>query len=234
MLRIAICDDDQNFCYHLEGIILDYMDSIGEIADISVYYSGEKILQDMRNSVDFDLIFLDIEMKKISGIQVGISIRKELNRFHTQIVYVTSFQIYALQLFQNQPFEFVTKPVSEKHIIDVIKEYKRQFDNANVYYEFNIGKNISKVAVDDILYINSVARKLIIHTETEEFETYKKLDDFYKLPISKQFVRIHKSFAVNYRHITSYHYDHVKISNGEELVISRNYRKEVRKELIKS
>ena len=233
MLRIAICDDDINFCYKLESIILDYMDSISELAEVMVYFSGERLLQEMRNSVGFDIIFLDIELKQINGVQVGIAIRKELNLFFPQIIYVTSFESYAVQLFQNQPFGFVTKPVNEEKIRDIIKEYKRQFDNANVYYEFTTGKNICKVAVKDIYYLNSIARKLVIHTREDEFETYKKLDDFYKLPISKYFIRIHKSFAVNQLHISVYHYDRIKLSNGEELSISRNYRKEVRKELIK-
>lgn len=76
----------------------------------------------------------------------------------------------------------------------MLNEYRRQFDNANVYYEFVCSKNVNKVAVSDILYVNSDARKLIIHTGGGIFETYEKLDDFLAQPVGKNFICIHKSF----------------------------------------
>lgn len=75
---------------------------------------GEELLKYMRNNEDFDIIFLDIEMQEINGIQVGAVIRKELDRFLTQIIYVTAFESYIGQLFQNQSFEYIAKPIDEK------------------------------------------------------------------------------------------------------------------------
>lgn len=232
MLRIVICDDDNKFCGELESCILEYAKIHREKMDISVYYSGEKLIEDLRAGEKFDLIFLDIEMKEINGIQAGSIIRKELELFLTQIVYITSFEHYAKEVFQNQPFDFLTKPFKEDKVFSVLKEYQRWYDRANIFYEFVSHKNVNKVAVNDILYVNSSGRKILLHTKFEIFETYEKLSNFLSSSAGNIFIQIHKSFAVNVNHISGYHYDHLRLTNGERLDISRNFRKEVKENLL--
>lgn len=75
-------------------------------------------------------------MREVDGIQAGSSIRRELDLFMTQIVYVTSHEQYAMDLFQNQPFDFVAEPVERERIFLVMKEYQRWYGHANLFYEF--------------------------------------------------------------------------------------------------
>lgn len=232
MLRIAICDDDDRFCGELEECVLKYAEIHRESFDVSVYYSGEKLIEDMKRNIKFELIFLDIEMKKINGVQVGLTLRRELNQFLTQIVYVTAFECYAKDLFQNQPFDFLLKPLAEKKVFSVLQEYQRWYDHANVFFEFVSHKNRNKVAVNEIMFVNSSGRKLLIHTRYDVYETYEKLSDFLQSPAGNSFIQIHKSFAVNYDHIIGYHNDYLRITNGEKLDISRSFRQQIREKLL--
>lgn len=231
-LKIVVCDDDKFCCGELESYILEYARNNNENFEVDVYYSGEELLKDLRKGIKFDLIFLDIEMKEVDGIRAGSVIRKELDLFLTQIVYVTSFEHYAKELFQNQPFDFLTKPLQKQKVFSVIKEYQRQYDHMTIFYEFVSHRIVNKVAVKDILYVNSQGRKIYIHTKFEVYETYKKLSDFLDSPAGDAFIQISKSFAVNTDHISSYHFDHLRITTGEKIDISRNFRKEVRETLL--
>lgn len=232
MLRIAICDDDKFCCGELESYVLEYAGMIKEHFEVDVYYSGEELLEDLRKDIKYELIFLDIEMREVDGIQTGSVIRKELDLFLTQIVYVTSFEQYAKELFQNQPFDFLTKPLQKEKVFSVIKEYQRRYDHTSIFYEFVSHRITNKVAVSDILFVNSQGRKILIHTKFETYETYEKLSNFLDSPAGETFIQISKSFAVNTHYISSYCYDHIIMATGEKIVISRNFRKEVREKLL--
>lgn len=232
MLRIVVCDDDKICCGEMESCILEYAKNNREKFDVDVYYSGEELLAELKRGIQYDLIFLDIEMKEVNGIEVGSIIRRELNLFLTQIVYVTSFEQYAKELFQNQPFDFLTKPLQRERIFAVLREYQRWYDNSSIFYEFVSHRILNKVAVNEIWYVNSQGRKIFLHTKHEIYETYEKLSDFLESPAGGNFLQVSKSFAVNRQHIAGYHFDHLRLASGEKIDISRNFRKEVKEKLL--
>lgn len=111
MYRIGICDDDKELCAGLEEQIYQIAKELSVKADIEVWYSGESILNDLQNGTQLDLIFLDIELVRENGISVGKFIRNEMEDIDTHIVYISSGQTYAMQLFKVQPLDFLVKPV---------------------------------------------------------------------------------------------------------------------------
>ena len=112
MYRIGICDDDKELCSGLEEQIYSIAKELSLKADVEVWYSGEGILKDLQKGMELDLIFLDIELIQANGVSVGRFIRNDMEDIHTHIVYISSKQTYAMQLFQIQPLEFLVKPVS--------------------------------------------------------------------------------------------------------------------------
>ena len=86
---------------------------------------------------------------------------------------------------------------------------------------------LERIPLSNILYFESKNRKLFIVTQIECIEFYEKLDEIEKrLPV--QFLRIHKSFLVNYSHIRQFHYDEVIMSNQKNLPISQSKRKAIK------
>ncbi len=137
-------------------------------SDIEVFYSGESFLADIMQGNQFDLIYLDIEMDQINGIEVGRQIRKEMKDYTTEIVYVSGKDEYDRQLFEVQPLHFIPKPIA------------------------------SNIVIDDL--------KLAL-------ERSKKL---------------HRSYLINFNHISIFRYDEVVMSNGDILPISQSRRKAIR------
>lgn len=76
MINIAICDDDKAICTQIENILLEYAQNVCLKIETSIFYTGETLLDYFNKGNYFDLIFLDIEMEKINGVEVGRKIRK--------------------------------------------------------------------------------------------------------------------------------------------------------------
>jgi DNA-binding LytR/AlgR family response regulator len=103
MLRIAICDDDKQLCLELKSILNEISENSDENFEISTFYGGEELYDFLEVGNRFDLIFLDIELCEINGVEVGRKIREELNDELTQIVYISGKDTYAMELFDIRP-----------------------------------------------------------------------------------------------------------------------------------
>lgn len=112
MLRIAICDDMINICDELKLFLNQYQHKKNIKIQISIFYSGEAFIADSEKN-QFDLIFLDIALAQMNGIEVGKYIREKLKNEIIQIIYISSEPNYAVSLFQNRPFHFLLKPLNE-------------------------------------------------------------------------------------------------------------------------
>ncbi|MEL7568552.1 MAG: response regulator [Dehalobacterium sp.] len=79
--------------------------------EIEVFFSGEKLYQFICEGACFDIVFLDIELPKISGIDIGKKIRDEMHDETTKIVYISGKDSYAMGLFDVRPLNFLIKPI---------------------------------------------------------------------------------------------------------------------------
>ncbi|MCR6546073.1 LytR/AlgR family response regulator transcription factor [Dehalobacterium formicoaceticum] len=95
MLNIAICDDENSFCTELE----EYLLKINNKYHVDIYSTGEELCQKIAEKAHYDLIFLDIEMSKLNGIETGKYIRENLHAHFIQIVYVSAQSNYAMELY---------------------------------------------------------------------------------------------------------------------------------------
>ena len=85
VFQIAICDDEQTICSQIEKIILNYFKTTPQKVKIEVFYSGERLCEFIEKEHSFDLIFLDIELERINGIEVGMKIREEMDNGVCQV-----------------------------------------------------------------------------------------------------------------------------------------------------
>lgn len=234
MLRIAICDDVECVCSDIEKIVLSYCKSIFLDTHIDIFYSGNKLLENLLSGNVYDLIMLDIEMDETNGVEVGYKIRNTINDYVTQILYISGNQEYAMQLFQNQPVGFIIKPVKLKDIAYYIDLIVNRLKDNNICFDFHIGKEYYRIQYKDILYFEAQQRKLKIVTLSQTYYTYEKLnnvmDDLNKHNLNKaDFILVHRSFLVNYAHIYKYSFEQVVMDNGDTITIGRNNRKNVKK-----
>lgn len=227
MFNVAICDDDFTVCSKLEEIILSYAKINCLDIVVEVFSSGEEFCEFTQNS--FDLIYLDIEMGKMSGIEVGYILRKDRKDQKTQIVFISSKNGYDRMLFDVQPMHFIPKPLDEKIVIDDLILALELSEKLNQFFVYNKGTEYIKIDTKNIIYFETQNRKIKIVTTSEQDCFYGSMEKVYEKVSSLQFLRIHRCYLINYIHTNVFLYENVIMSNGQELPISQPKRKDIRK-----
>lgn len=223
---IAICDDDENFCRTLYQMVRTYLKKANLDAQLHLFASGEELCHAMQQE-QIALVFLDIELTGMNGVDVGQVLRHSQHS-NVQIVYISAKEEYAMQLFQNRPFDFLVKPITPTRLHTVMDEYFRIFPQVERYFSYTSDRKKAQIDTCEILYFESVRKQLRMVTTSGTTLIYSKLSDILELRFSRRFLRIHQSFLVNTRHIAQLHYQEVILTDGTVLPISRSYQDSVR------
>jgi DNA-binding LytR/AlgR family response regulator len=231
MFTVAICDDEKFTCSELEESILNFSRRSNIPIDIEIFYTGEELCGFLREN-PIDLLFLDIELEGMNGVEVGKFLRQELKNDLTQIVYISSKESYAMELFKIRPMDFLIKPFQTEEVEGRIQEALRLFGKNTLFFHYQIGKERCKVPIREIYYVKSEGRKIHIVTKETTYVFYGKLEEVYEKLPKDDFLFIHKSYVVGHEYIKHYKYDVVEMVNGEVLTISQIRRKEVRSHLL--
>lgn len=253
MLRIAICDDEMKVTNELERYILQYGSENNIDFQIDKYSSGEALL---KADQCFDIIFLDIIMSKIDGIETGKAIKN--NNIKTHIVYITNFTNYSMSAHKVHAFDFIEKPVDYLKISEVLCDLVKYMSDSQVTAEYVRIKTDSGVEtlinVDDIRYFKyKESRKVIMCTsddnkndDNEDKDKDSKDEDkgivirdtiyeLYERLNKSKFYMPHRAYIINFKFVLSAELKEFKIimTNGEKIYISQKKRKEFKEELHK-
>ena len=228
MFKIAICDDVPSVCSDLKAMIMDMKnDLICKEITIDTFYSGEALIDNIKEENLYDLIFLDIELGKINGVEVGHIIRKQMEDYVTKIIYISSKDIYDRQLFDVQPLHFLKKPIDSKKVFDDIQLAMKISEKENRNFEFKSFRNTIKVPYRDILYFESRGRKVFLMGTKNNYIFYGNIKDLEEV-LPKFFIYPNRSYFVNYEFVTCFKFEELIMTDGSIIPISRNKRKEIR------
>lgn len=229
MFSIAICDDDKNICSQVEHMLNDIISNLDFKSKIDVFYSGHKLKSQLLSGSVYDLLFLDIELDSIKGMDIGEIIREDLNQEKVNIIYISGQSKYARELFRTRPLEFLDKPIHPKQLEEVFLRALKLYERNKAVFEYKSGNTYNRIKYEDIEYFESADKKVIIHmigNQSKEF--YGKLSDF-EDQLVIDFIKIHKSYIVNYYNVKKFEYDNVEMVCGDTLSISQSKRQDVRK-----
>jgi len=232
MFRIGICDDDKNVCDKLYDIISNIKDLYEAGVEIKIFYSGEELCEFIRVSEkDFDIIFLDIDFGNlVNGIFVGNTIRNKFLKNNIKIIYISSHEKYAMDLFKLQTFDFVIKPIERKVIENIISRIIKILNQQYAPFVYKVDNNPFTIDLYKILYFTSHLRKVEIFTYNNIANNvfYGKISEIGEQLKDADFFFVNRSQLVNYHNVGSFQYDKIKLVNGKELHISRNFQPKVR------
>ncbi|GLB48302.1 LytR/AlgR family response regulator transcription factor [Neptunitalea lumnitzerae] len=153
-----------------------------------------------------DVVFLDIQMPDLTGIQLSTLIKDK-----THIIFTTAYAQFAVEGFELNAVDYLLKPISFNRFIAAVEKVKKlesssantpkviEKSTANDTYFFvkTDGKNrFKKIVLNNILYLESIKNYVVIHTNTEQVVTYNTLKYFEQNLPEHQFAKIHKSFIV--------------------------------------
>ena len=217
-MKIAICDD--------EPLIREQMKTlIGTLtADVpDLFASGMALLNaDTR----YDLIFLDVEMEELSGIETARRIRTREAETHARkscIIFVTAYASYVEDAFDVEAFHYLVKPPDAERLSRVFrkaaKEIHAQQTDADRSVLIKAGGSMRRILIRDITFVESNNKKVLVHTTHEVVETYAKMREMETL-LGSAFFRCHRCYLVNLAQVTSYNADTATVRGGDVLLIS--------------
>lgn len=236
MFHIAICDDEEHFLSYEKKLIAGYMGDAGYQYEIDTFSSGVEFLAMGEKVSEYDIIFLDINMDDLDGIETARQIRTYA-KDNTYIVFVTAFISYALEGYKVDAVRYLLKDgetleKAMKECLDTIAG-KMCYAENKITFSFQEGENT--VSVDDILYIESNLHKLqfhIIGQASGSYTMYERLDQIQELLKDFPFCRIHKSYLVNMNHMEMIGRYTAYLSNGEKISISQPKYNSVREQFM--
>lgn len=216
MLQIAVCDDDKSMGEYLRQLIACRLSKESNYK-VSVFSSGRELLN---AGINFDIFFLDIELKDINGIDMARKLRQESGAV---IVFVTALKEYVFDAFDVQAFQYLLKPIDEEKFFKVLdramvecrtmKQMEPLVIRVNGAYR-NIQKN-------NILYAENEGRKVVLHMKEEQQITYyAKMGELETL-LGKQFFRCHRGYLVNLNEVQSYDVGNIQLKNGENILMAK-------------
>ena len=233
MIRVAICEDVFPELQMQKRIIQSIMLKLSKNIKIYCFQSGEDLLFEMDTTGNMDIIFLDVEMLGISGIEAARIIRERDIR--VILIFVSCHNQYCKEMIGVQPYAFIDKPVSEEKLEKILKQVLETRLNFCDGYCFSYNKKKYNIPLTQIRFFQSDKRIVRINTiqrkpPEQEYLFYGKMEDVEKsiIETNVKFLRIRKSLLVNAQFIKEYSVDKIVLDNGLELEISKRYKDNIR------
>ena len=212
-----------------QEVIATHLSKIPTIKKVDCCSSAIEAFNFLREH-HIDLVFLDINMPEVSGISFAKSISKEI-----KIIFTTAYRNYAVEGFELQAVDYLLKPISFERLLKALNNYfdtnqknLKKIDDvvANEFMFVRSNRKMVKVDFKDIIFIESYGDYLKFHLNTKTLVTRENISTIEaKLP-KRKFIRIHRSFIVSLRHISSFTNEEITILN-KSLPLSRSYKNEV-------
>lgn len=233
-MNILICDDNKDIVVQEEFVIEEAMSAIKKHGNIQTFTSAQECLETVKkNPKAYGVIFLDIEMPYISGLELGKKI-KEINPI-IQVVFVTSFEKYSLSAYEVHPFHYIVKPLRVEKVkeilLSIIQYEKNEGTDNSLKIRVEINRDIILIPAKSIQFIEKEKNICNIITESREYQAYTSLNDLEeqiaKLNI-KELYRCHQSFIVNLKYVQKYEGSKFVLENGNIIPISRGKKAEAK------
>lgn len=228
MIKVAICDDTVSVTAEIEEMLMHIKKKKKIDIDTEVFFDGKTLCEQIEKGSKYDLIYLDIKMHEMNGIDAAKIIRKK--DMKTILIYVSSYESYLKQLFEVEPFRFLDKPIDEKQFQKFFdKAYERIIEDS-VFFRFKFNKEVFRIPIKDILYFESDNRIIYLITDQTRYRFYGKLNAIEQcLKNCKTiFLRIHQSYLVNYNYIKRMGFTEIELFNKKILPISDDKQKKIR------
>lgn len=179
-----------------------------------------------------DLIFLDIEMPGMTGLEFI----KVLNNNQQKIILITSHKEFALEAFEHSVADYLVKPITYARFYQAVSKVKESISSSGESHAANdivfVKKENVLVSVrkSDIMWVEAMGDYAVIHTHKEKFTMHNTLKDIQEKLPAPSFIRVHRSFLIRADQIEKIE-DNIISCNGKLIPIGKSYKEDVFRKL---
>lgn len=217
------------------NVIKNHMKAFDDFEMASFCHNAMEAFGYLKNN-KVDVIFLDINMPEISGIDILKSLKNP-----PLVVITTAYREYAVEGFELSVFDYLVKPIAFPRFVKAIDKILKHFLTLHSTFasevetgEFlfvKVDKKMVKILFEDILYIESLKDYVKIVTGAESFITHQNLGNFTDILPPAKFLRIHRSYTIALNKIKALDGNNIEIGT-KNLPIGRNYQTDVKKKVL--
>ncbi|BFM44135.1 LytTR family DNA-binding domain-containing protein [Flavobacterium sp. CFS9] len=220
-LKCIIVDDEPPATRILEN----YIGKVSFLEKTAVFNDALKVLEFL-NTHRVDVIFLDIQMPQLTGLQLSRIISKDI-----KVIFTTAYPDFALEGFELNAVDYLLKPIAFERFYQAVSKLNTDSktelvssSSTDFIFVKTDGKNkFKKLLLEEILFVESLQNYVCIHTSNQQIITHSSLKNVIESLPEKGFVQIHKSYVVALKHIESTDNFSVFV-NGKELPIGATFK----------
>lgn len=222
LIRIAICDDEKHMSDHIRAMASDFFRKKNREIQLRTFSSGEELLS---YDGQIDILFLDIQMKGMDGIETARKLRD--SKFRGFLIFITVLKEMVFQSFEVQAYDYLVKPVEEKQFEKTMERLYTSMQNASEDsllvqkgYEGRI------IREEEIVFCEIIDRKIYLNLASGEVVDYYERIENLETKLGSHFFRCHRSYLINLKYLKGYKNGTAYMDNGKEVPVSRLRSKE--------
>lgn len=233
--NIGICEDEKVHLQVIVNQVKKYMLESENDFEIHTYENGNEMLKNYRQQ-KFDILFLDIGMQGLSGIETAEIIRSKDK--DVVIIFITSYDNYALEAYRVEASMYLVKPLEyedlKKTLDRVIKIINGNYKNVSEKKYITVKTNTGGVKLDlgSIVYIDKVKNKLYYYTDAGIYESYDTIKNVMDSIDSEKFVMVNQGQVVNWERVKEVD-NGIIIVDNISLQVSRRNKENLRKKFLR-
>ncbi len=220
MIRCAVCDDENLFCERVATGIQEYARTKRITCSIDTFFSGEELLNS--GKTEYDVYFLDIQMKEIDGMEIAGIIRKKNS--NAIIVFISGYIQYASRGYRVNAIRYILKSQFSEEFNDCMDAVIAKLEINDEVLEIKVDTKQVLLKISEIMYIENVKRKVYIHMKNQEktvYETYAKITELAEELHGLGFIYCHLAYLVQAKEIAEITPSEFVLFSGDKVPISR-------------
>lgn len=219
---IGICDDEKICIDRTLECLEQAKKELGVEFKYITFSSGEELLKSKEH---MDILFLDVEMDGISGIDTMKQLEEKDNV--TYIIFASSHSEYVFDSFGFKTMGFLCKPIVYEKFLKEIKKLIEKMSNTEPI-QVNVDGRDILISPDDIMYVSGERNYVKVVTRQSEYLTYGNMKAWEEKLVNSSVIRVHKSYLVNLKYITKISDVASFINTADEIPVGRKYKEEAR------
>lgn len=230
-MSIFLCEDNEEHLNRLWDVVKFVGEQKGLEISLTAFRSADEMLEKLESesvlqNISIDVIFADIEMPGMNGIELGKKIHQSYPECY--FVFTTAFEEYAIQGYEARAYRYLLKPITEQNISQTLEQILKEKERSKSLMLKEQGKEVF-LPLKEIIYISAEDKYTIFHTKEISYFDRISLKECEQLLCNYGFYQIHRSYMVNMKHHKKLGKGMVVLSNDIQLPISRNREEEYRK-----